>query len=725
MNLFLRTAFSANDQTRLPALSKRPVALSALRSRLSYLLPEVDSAIETPSSEKPLKSASSDFLHRHSVAVVLLLTLVGGAFRFLTLARPVVWFDEAQTFRRVSGSFSAMMQKLRNDGFVPLHYWIEWGLGRLLGGPTHLTPFWLRFMPALAGTLMVPAMYGLARQFCSKRTALLVAAFTTCSAYMNIFSHDAKMYMPLWLFCALSTTCLLIWSRKGGRAAWVGWVAASGLMVAFHASGLALLAVQPIIFLFSRNVHDRRRTVSLVIGLAVIVAAPLCYYTCFNRWVHEVRHGRWDETSGLAWLANYQAGRTRSEMLVYAASSYLSGWEWPASVRKSADPVPPGDIAAMCPPAAKGLYIPTSILITFVIANVLLIELAALGAFSGVRTRISLGAGKLSSDTWWRNAIILSVWVVVPMYAFFHISTHPAALLPSAGVRVISFVIALTALLAAIAGAVYCWRRLRRDALSEKRFSFQLALVFLVPATLCIAIYAAGQLIHPLIPRWGGIWGARYMGIVWPAGAIAVCAMLLSLRVPWVRYSAIGLLLAVNCAQSIGLVTASTDAPADRIVHDIWAARDPAGTLRAYVPENPPDPELLGGSAFVGPGKYYYCLESGVALGPDHWFDKTFEECVPVHSPKGEAAIVTDVQQSSRLRTVIVWDCFVGKPGADADQLSTRLGSTWKKTSESLFPVRYCWNWANIYVCRRRTYTKIASEAPSTVAHIDLNPVLR
>ena len=302
---FCEPQFPQAREARLHAVPQRPAEESVRHSHVIHPTRSFGLECRFRSGKWAVRRAIGigirGFCYPALDCLLALLTLIGGGFRFLTLARPVVWYDEAQTFRRVSGSFSAMMQKLRYDGFVPLHYWIEWGLGRLLGGASHLTPFWLRFFPAIAGTLMIPAMYGLARQFCCRRTALLVAAFTTCSAYMNIFSHDAKMYMPLWFFCTLSMTCLLVWSRHNGRVAWLGWVGASGIMVALHASGLALLAIQPLAYWVSRKVHGRRATASLLIGLAVIVAAPLCYYTCFNRWVHEIRHNGWDETSGLAW----------------------------------------------------------------------------------------------------------------------------------------------------------------------------------------------------------------------------------------------------------------------------------------------------------------------------------------------------------------------------------------------------------------------------------------
>jgi hypothetical protein len=143
---------------------------------------------------------------RHVLAVVGL-TAVAGAARFASAGVPALWNDEAQTFRRVCGTFAELSVMLRESAFPPLHYYLYWLLGRALGGAQHLTPFWMRFIPALAGTLMVPAMWRLAGLYCRRDVALLVAALTACSGFLFTYAHDAKMYMPLWLRTARKSTC--------------------------------------------------------------------------------------------------------------------------------------------------------------------------------------------------------------------------------------------------------------------------------------------------------------------------------------------------------------------------------------------------------------------------------------------------------------------------------------------------------------------------------------
>src|SRR5262245_44354443 len=119
------------------------------------------------------------------------LTIVGGVLRFMRLAHPPLLFDEAATYTRVVGSFREMLEILRFDGFAPLHYELYWLMSRFM----RLTPTVMRIVPAISGTLMVPATYFLARQVVGRRVATLAAALTAVSGWQLVYSRDAKMYM--------------------------------------------------------------------------------------------------------------------------------------------------------------------------------------------------------------------------------------------------------------------------------------------------------------------------------------------------------------------------------------------------------------------------------------------------------------------------------------------------------------------------------------------------
>lgn len=273
--------------------------------------------------------------------LLLLITVMGGALRFACLDRPLIWTDEAYTHFRVSGSFEEMFQILKTEGFSPLHYELYWGLGRMLGGPEHLTPLWMRVLPALWGTLLIPAMYFLARQFFNRKIALMTALATASSAYMMVYSHDAKMYMLLWLGVALSVGALFSWMRTGIRLAFWGWVAASLLMCGTHALGLIILGLEFLIFLTAfrgdqRNQDqgnqgdqgDLKKLAMFVLGLMIVLSGPAIYYTRFNQWTHKLEKEGW-QSSGLAWIGPTVEGRKGGGMLLEASSAFLLSWEWP------------------------------------------------------------------------------------------------------------------------------------------------------------------------------------------------------------------------------------------------------------------------------------------------------------------------------------------------------------------------------------------------------------
>jgi len=119
--------------------------------------------------------------------ILLTLTAYAAFARFFWIDRPTLWIDEYATFYRTAGSFEHMMERLERDGFVPLHYLVYWWLAQQVT----MTPFWLRLIPAAAGTLFVPALFLLARQLFNRKVAMLAAALAAASAWGMTYSRDA------------------------------------------------------------------------------------------------------------------------------------------------------------------------------------------------------------------------------------------------------------------------------------------------------------------------------------------------------------------------------------------------------------------------------------------------------------------------------------------------------------------------------------------------------
>ena len=359
----------------------------------------------------PPPAPRHSFLIRHRIWILLALTFLGGAMRFSLLDRPPLWGDEAFTFARVCGNFRQMLDALVYDGFPPLHYEAYWALGQA----TPLTPRIMRLIPATAGTLMIPVMYFLAAQIVRKQTALLTAAFTAFSAYMMVYSRDAKMYMACWMFMSLNVGCLLWWLRSNRRIAWLAWIAAGLAMVGMQLSTLAVMAVEPVMLLtivFSKK--PRRggwRFVALfLIGLILIGSSAAGYKLGFNRWDQQVTELGFASGSGIGWVEQYNKGRTGPDLILSATTAHLLSWEWPLKSTHFADL----GIDPRVEHQLKGW-------------SVGILLLMAIGAVSGryIFRRSAMEVRNAQAARW--SSLWLCLWIMLPAYAMYCVSVREFA----------------------------------------------------------------------------------------------------------------------------------------------------------------------------------------------------------------------------------------------------------------------------------------------------------
>jgi 4-amino-4-deoxy-L-arabinose transferase-like glycosyltransferase len=260
--------------------------------------------------------------------ILLGLTIAGGVLRFIALDRPPLWGDEAATYARIAGTYRELLTVLRDAWFPPLHYQLYWFMSRVIP----MDPFGMRLAPAIAGTLMIPAMYFLARQMVAVRESLVVAAFTAFSAYLLAYSRDGKMYMEFWLCVALSTACLLLWARTSRSTAWLAWVAAGVAMVGLHGMGFAVLALHLLFFLTARRTTGLK-TVALVIGMLVICSGDAVHYGAFNVVADQIEERGWG-ASGISWADDRNQGQPTNLIIADSAAAYLFSFLWIQEAQK-------------------------------------------------------------------------------------------------------------------------------------------------------------------------------------------------------------------------------------------------------------------------------------------------------------------------------------------------------------------------------------------------------
>lgn len=444
------------------------------------------------------KPARKLFRDRVTIPLLLLLTLIAGTLRFTALDRPTIWGDEAATYGRVAGTYQELLDQLVNAMFTPLHYELTWWIGQgmpywgtidqkditrngeqqiertftptrqLVAGGIRLSPFALRFIPALCGTLMVPAMYFLARQMFGPRASLLAAGFACFSAYLLVYSRDAKMYSDFWLMCVLHVGCLLWWLRVRNPLSWLCWVATGLAMMGLHVLGGIVLAVTTVIFLTSPRqqllgfwkllliagwvlawpfvliyrwfqkryeliewttplryaqwglvqCHRLRwpPVIFFVIGMFVIIRGPMMYYGGFNEKMGEAvaQDGTLNsDESGIGWVQRYNDGRSFDDLALYTTSAYLTGWEWP---RNQADNGI-DDQGKVAPRTLKLLQASTIALLSLLAIGVLPWRRVLQPARARLE-RITQD-NRVFSPHVARRVFWIGFWLIIPAYGFY------------------------------------------------------------------------------------------------------------------------------------------------------------------------------------------------------------------------------------------------------------------------------------------------------------------
>ncbi len=210
------------------------------------------------------------------LALLALLTLVAGALRRYHLGQQSLWFDEADLVIRAREPLGQLLRNFVHPGENGPLYTLGLACWMKVFGTSEVA---VRLPSAIAGTLAIPAFYGLGRALRGSRLGLIAAALLTISPYAHWYAQDAKMYSLLVLLTIVSTWLLLIAVRRGG-AAWFayGVVAAATLFV--HATFIFLLVahIAVAVVLWRRGdgvwpAGREARWLGIIIGIAVLPLA--------------------------------------------------------------------------------------------------------------------------------------------------------------------------------------------------------------------------------------------------------------------------------------------------------------------------------------------------------------------------------------------------------------------------------------------------------------------
>lgn len=200
---------------------------------------------------------------------ILFLALLIGLDRFWRLSRWSLWFDETATWT------DAHLGLDKGEIGHPLGYRAIALVVDLFGGVPD--EFALRFLPALAGWLVVPLTYWAFRPLAGSRRAAAAALLVAASSWALYWSQNARFYTMAQAVSLLGAGLLVrgLWQRKAVLSA-LGF-ACAGAAAAFHPSaGLVLpaLAVAPLLVRLVRGVRPLP-DVRVAVGILALFAVAL------------------------------------------------------------------------------------------------------------------------------------------------------------------------------------------------------------------------------------------------------------------------------------------------------------------------------------------------------------------------------------------------------------------------------------------------------------------
>ena len=199
---------------------------------------------------------------------ILLFALVLGLLRFWKLGTWSLWFDEAATWTDYFVGLES--GEIGN----PLGYRLIHATVGLLGGRPD--EFALRFLPAVAGFLVIPATAWAFRPIASARTAALAALLVAASSWQLYWSQNARFYTLAELASLLGAGLFLRGFLAGSTVRTLLGLAVTGAGGLFHPSAallaLALLAAPVLALLRARFELGGRKRMLLVLWGGALVA---------------------------------------------------------------------------------------------------------------------------------------------------------------------------------------------------------------------------------------------------------------------------------------------------------------------------------------------------------------------------------------------------------------------------------------------------------------------
>jgi uncharacterized membrane protein len=264
---------------------------------------------------------------RHTTAgsdltVVLALIIAGFGLRLIVTRS--IWLDEAISIAQVQQPFTEMIAGLAADVHPPLHHAVLWLTVRLLG----TGELAVRLPSIIAGTLLIPVLYGTGRDLYDRRVGLVAATFGTVAPIAIWYSQEARMYAVFMLFSLLAVWAQVRALRGRRPGAWAVYSIATAAMIWTQYFAVLQILVQQGAFAiaFWRRRHPGKRWVfglAWTASILAILGLLIPLRPLFESQVHTYIHN-----TGLALPAQAGLGATQQQQTQLSVYALIANVIW-------------------------------------------------------------------------------------------------------------------------------------------------------------------------------------------------------------------------------------------------------------------------------------------------------------------------------------------------------------------------------------------------------------
>ena len=252
------------------------------------------------------RSPTLDWIKRNEILILFLCVLIGFALRFHTFDRRSLWIDEIYTFQDSRDGFRDQLKFYKeNPTFLhpPLFFIL-----------THqLFPFTkperdLHIIPLIFGTLSIPMIYLLARQF-SPSIALPCALSLTFMTYHISLSQDGRSYSML-MFLGMAGIYFFLKHFQMYRKRYLFFTALI-FSILFHTSysSIPFIAFSQILWFYRPTEENRKPILSsffVLNGLILLFCLPWIFFVFVNYKGQPLMDPFHIENIGSFWSVFYQ-----------------------------------------------------------------------------------------------------------------------------------------------------------------------------------------------------------------------------------------------------------------------------------------------------------------------------------------------------------------------------------------------------------------------------------